>query len=221
MRSTRLVIALATVAAALSAGPATSSDPTRIAGSSCGSDLVEDATAESGDVLTGSMYGGPIYAGSEARPVTGVYLICTLQVGAENSTHAGADAASAATWGVGPTSVLPGSVSILAPVGVEVYQCSEVWIDTNDGHVTLFLNALTQTFDPSPFVDCALLNGTGTEAPAGMLIDFSCPLDLPFPEPLHGALGQNITCADAIEAAITTRSSLHAPSVAVSGVIDS
>lgn len=158
MKSVPFFTGLAMAMMLMAVPEATAADQPIIAGLGCGLDTVEDP--RNPGTYTGTIYGGPVYAGSQARPVTSAYLICTVQVGA--LTHAGPDRASVMTWGMGTTAIAPTPVAYQADDDEPVVVCSEVWIDTGDGHVTLFFNSLTREFSLDPHGTCEELIEIGS-----------------------------------------------------------
>ena len=99
---------------------------------------------------------GIVTGGSQARPVTSVYLLCTIQVGALESAgrHSGANTVVATAWGMAVATVnQPVSYLVMQP-GQRAFLCMETWLDLDDGHLTLFMNADTGEHVTSPEVPC-------------------------------------------------------------------
>lgn len=93
----------------------------------CGFGSVTDPTIENGEVQTGEIDGGPLVA---TAPGATISMTCTIQVGAANSTHAGANSAVAGSSpSVQATAVPPTLVSYLSPEGQPVYMCTEATVN--------------------------------------------------------------------------------------------
>ena len=101
----------------------------------CSFSSVSDPTIEDGQTQTGQINGGPVVAadltGPSVDPTASVSLTCTIQVGASNATHAGADSASGTSSGRGFAILEPRPVSYLSPEGQPVYICTEMSVNGN------------------------------------------------------------------------------------------
>jgi hypothetical protein len=150
MKLIRLVPGLLLAPAVLVAPEASAFDVPAADGGPC---YFTGAAASEG-VQSGNLGGGPVYGRSETRPVTGVYLICTVQVGVQNIAHAGADAASTAVWEMAVAVLTPQQVTFPRQPGEPLFVCTETWIDTNKGHVTLFFNASNGQWSMDNSVPC-------------------------------------------------------------------
>lgn len=139
------------------AGPVRATEPE---GMLCGFSSLPEPTQDEGTVLA-EVDGGPVavadLADLVANPAT-VTLTCTIQVGAENMTHAGADAAS--------VSVSGNTVAVLPPTLVSYREapdrsftiCTQVTVtdargDTHD----FYWDGDAEEFSSSPDVYCWLL----------------------------------------------------------------
>jgi len=135
----------------------------------CGFASITDPTVE-GDVQTGEIDGGPLFAADVDNPgeeTANISIRCTIQVGAQGSVHSGIDAYSAE----GPTqagvAVLPAhQFTYVAPEGAPVYLCTEAEVngqiryfnetedDATRGWTTssasLCALAISQEVDPGP-----------------------------------------------------------------------
>lgn len=148
MKSIALVAGIAmamTLAAAPSGSAGTGAkEQLLVEGSLCDVDVTPP------DPLTGLrtavVRGGPVSAGTPERPVTDIYLICSLQVG--HPTHAGPDLARTTTWDVGTVTQAP--VEVTVPAGdATLYSCSEIWVNTPLGHRSDVYDASTGRFAPA------------------------------------------------------------------------
>ena len=92
----------------------------------CGFTSVTDPTVENGQTQTGEIDGGPV--GDPSKPAATVTLTCTIQVGAANGTHAGADAVSLSGTGTGVATV-GGAATYISPEGQPVFMCSQVTVN--------------------------------------------------------------------------------------------
>ena len=137
-----------TATAMLIGAPEASATPI---GRNCSFTSVTDPTVENGETQTGQINGGPIT--DDTQPTASIYLLCTIQVGAANSTHVGADAVLLQAWGTG-VAVVAGQASYVSPEGQPVYLCTEVWVADPSGHTTLFLNSVDGTWSTSNSVPC-------------------------------------------------------------------
>ena len=117
------------------------------AGRNCSFSSVTDPTVENGETHTGQVNGGPIT--DDTQPFATVTLTCTIQVGAANSTHAGADAVSCSGTGTGAAEVAC-QASYIAPDGQPVYLCTQ----TNVNGVIYYHDSVAGTWSLSNSVPC-------------------------------------------------------------------
>ena len=102
-------LAVAVAAALFASGPDVSAtEQVLLQGHSCGFDVTEVSPG----TYSGHVTGGPVYAGTTRQPVTGVYLLCTIQINAPH--HADPDTSLTTAWGVGSASMPPAPVSFRA-----------------------------------------------------------------------------------------------------------
>lgn len=141
--------------AALAFGGATLSAPAQAqTGRLCGFLAATDPTVQNGQTQSGILNGGPVSsadADALGEAVATISLKCTIQVGAANANHDGADAASAAgNPSLAVAYVNPTLVSFVSPPGQPVYLCSQV---TVNGQVRYY-NPVTAAFSVSPNTPC-------------------------------------------------------------------
>ena len=149
-------------------------------GDLCGFASITDPAVE-GDVQTGEIDGGPLFAADVDNPgeeTADISIRCTIQVGAQGGTHAGADAYIAE----GPTqagvAVLPAhQFSYVAPVGAPVYECTQAEVN---GQIRYF--DADNPFDPADFIGWSTSSGVdcvmaiNQSVPTGEELDpFICP----------------------------------------------
>lgn len=158
MNTTRIVSGIAMAAALLTAPDASAVDNPVVNGLGCGLEAVEDPSAPG--LFVGTVQGGPVYGSTPSRPVTSTYLLCALQV--NNPYHDGPDVVSTTAWGIGATSISPTPITFQLQPGDVARMCTEFWVDTNKGHVTLFLNALEGEISTDPHGDCEVLVDVST-----------------------------------------------------------
>ena len=96
------------------------------AGRLCSFTSITDPTVEGGGTQTGQINAGPITDDTQVGAT--ITVTCTIQVGAANSTHAGADAVALSNTGTGAVS-LAGQANYLSPEGQPVYLCTEVTVN--------------------------------------------------------------------------------------------
>lgn len=119
----------------------------------CGFTSEFDPTLE-GDTQTGEIDGGPLV--NEANPGGDIYLKCTIQVGSQGATHAGADSTGVADGtGAGVVVIPPTVVRYVGPFGLPVYLCSEVRLG-GAGGTPLYWDSTNGEFSSSSGVDCGL-----------------------------------------------------------------
>lgn len=98
----------------------------------CGFASITDPTVE-GDVQTGEINGGPLAAADTDNPgeeAATIAIRCTIQVGAQGATHAGADAYAATSPTNPGVAVLPAhQFTYVAPSGSPVYLCSSAIVN--------------------------------------------------------------------------------------------
>lgn len=135
MKSIHLAAGLAVVVATFASGPdAVASGQITVSGRSCGLEVSETAAG----VYAGHVFGGPILASTPRGPASGIYLLCTVQL--NDPAHSGPDTSVTTSWGAGTTSVAPTPVRFRAAPTDVIALCTEIWVDTGDGHVTVAAN---------------------------------------------------------------------------------
>jgi hypothetical protein len=156
---------------------------TRIHGVLCWFASLTDPSAEAG-TQTGEITAGPAVIDDRATPpgVHSGHFVCTIQVGAANGTHAGADAA--VVTGPESTAVIAagGTVTYNAPYYEPVWLCTEIVVD---GQSLYFDDpndpTVNGSFSTSSSAACGLAIDEGTDDPTitaiGELIDsIICPV---------------------------------------------
>lgn len=150
--STRKAIALAVVAGGLNLAvvapvQAQTLDPAE--GQVCGLVSITDPTIENGEVKVGEVQGGPLVATSAAATIQ---LRCTVQVGASNSTHSGADTACVieSATSIQTAVITPTPCWFPAQQGQPVFLCSQAIINGRD----YYYDSFTGTFSPSSGTAC-------------------------------------------------------------------
>lgn len=138
---------VAVVAGSLNLGFAAPAGATPV-GRDCGFTSVTDPTVENGRTQVGQINGGPV--GDDAQAVAGVTIACTIQIGADNSTHAGADAFRLSGSGIGTASVA-GMGRYVSPEGQPTYLCTEVTVNG----ATYYRDSANATWSTNPGVGCA------------------------------------------------------------------
>lgn len=94
-------------------------------GRRCSYSAITDPTADEW-TQTAEINGGPLVADV---PGATIELICTIQVGATNSTHAGEDLCAVSSSGIQVAVVVPTMCSYLWPEGQPVYLCVETVVN--------------------------------------------------------------------------------------------
>ena len=112
-------------AASLNLGDALPASATPI-GRLCSFLSITDLTVEGGQRQTGQTNGGPVTDDTSVGAT--ITLTCTIQVGAANNTHAGADAVALSNTGTG-AALLAGQMSYVSPEGQPVYLCTQVSVN--------------------------------------------------------------------------------------------
>ena len=146
MKLVRVIACLATVAATLVTGPDASATPV---GRLCGFTSITDPTVQNGQTQIGQINGGPVTDDTDSAAV--IYLICTIQVGAANSTHADSRNDAAVVSGFGAhVAVATGPVSYVSPEGQPVYLCTEVWVGSPFNPDKYYRDASTSMWVENP-----------------------------------------------------------------------
>ena len=95
-------------------------------GRPCSFTSVTDPTVENGQTQAGQINGGPVTDDTAVAPT--ITLTCTIQVGAANASHGGADSFALSNTGTGAASVA-GQASYVSPEGQPVYLCTEATVN--------------------------------------------------------------------------------------------
>ena len=101
---------------------------------------------------TGTLDGGPFSAVNVDAPTVlpNPYVVCSVQVGGTGH-HAEPDAAQAIDWQPGFVGYLPPTaVTFQVPSNTPVFLCSEIWIFTGSGHLTVYMDENSHTFMTDP-----------------------------------------------------------------------
>jgi len=120
-------------------------------GRRCGFSSEFDPTQE-GDTQTGEIHGGPI--ANDVNPGGTIEIICSIHVGAANSTHAGTAAVSVSSGASTAVAILaPTVVSYVAPFGQPVFMCTRVRLDNSQ---TLYYDDQNGAFVSSNTAVCGI-----------------------------------------------------------------
>ena len=177
MKFARVIAGVAVSALCTVGVPAAHAADLAIAGFVCGTTGSDDWTgviANPGTVV-GEVDGGPIAAVNADDPLFDprVWIVCTIQVNAP--THAGPDAVYEERWGYGVAYLPPTIVSYQAVATDDVYLCTEIWVFTEDGHLSVYLDDATGEFSTDPnTATCSLT--IRQEIPPQWGGDTFCPL---------------------------------------------
>ena len=116
----------------------------QIEGRRCSFASMTDPSAP-GQVQTGEVRGGPIVSSGAS-----LVLACTIQVGPDSSTHAGADAASAEASGSGTVTLHPTPLTYSWTAGDAIRLCSQVTLNGTP----YYWNAAANTWSVNSGVPC-------------------------------------------------------------------
>ena len=190
MKFARVIAGVAVSALCTVGAPAAHAADLVIAGFLCGTAGSDDPTgtiANPGTVVA-EIDGGPITAVNADDPLFDlrVWIVCDIQVNVP--THAGFNAAHAEGWGYGVAYLPPTIVSYPAVATDDVYLCSEVWVFTGEGHVSVYYDDTSGEFLTDPNVaTCSLL--LSQEIPPQEVYDSFCPLAANVPEVYNEVCG--------------------------------
>lgn len=131
---------------------------------------------------TGTVSGGPVVSYDTLNPafIPNPYIVCSIQVGG-SGTFDDPDVAQIITWHPGYATYLPPrAVSFTVPIGQTVYLCSEIWIATGDGHLSIYYSDPQGVFSTNPSTaQCQVAaiastpQGPAFNAPSRVVLDAS------------------------------------------------